>query len=456
MKERPGTSRKISWLALLLTVLSLMLGCGSDGTSVAGSKASISGVVVDSSNVPLAGVTVTTGGQTTTTIADGKFTFTVPPGNNNVSLTKANYVNSGAMLALAANQTYILSVTLQKVGNSAVIVTNTSNTVIDKRADGLNASVSFSNDSIVDSSGALVPTATVAITTILPGDSGFANSFPGQFMGISTSQTSAGPIESFGYVDVEITDASGAKLQLASGKTALLVFPVNPANDPGDPSMPLWSLDPVTRIWKQEGFATRVAGPSVSYVAQVTHFSPYNLDKPILNTGPLEITVVEYDGTTPVPGVTVTVKTYDAGTSGLWKGSGISGANGKLNLTIPQAGNPNIEARLGDRFGYAGSISGGKVTVTMEKPLTYLQLTVAVVDNVGVAVQGAEVIVSKEGMGGISEVGRGTTGSDGKFILQAPDTFLLINAAKGTLKGSQFVHSPSLTPTVTVTMNPLG
>ena len=98
---------------------------------------------------------------------------------------------------------------------------------------------------------------------------------PGEFTGVDSGNRVN--LVSYGVIDVTLKDTSGNPLQLASGQTATLEFPL-PPNDPGDALMPLWSFDTASGDWIREGDATRDAGAGV-YRGTVSHFSPWNCDK---------------------------------------------------------------------------------------------------------------------------------------------------------------------------------
>jgi hypothetical protein len=173
-------------------------------------------------------------------------------------------------------------------------------------------------------------------------DPGVASVFPGLFLG-TPLVGSQGPIESYGFVEITLTDPAGIEqLSLDPAVGATIYIPVNP-NPVGVNSIPLWRLDDATGIWEQTGTATRVGSTNV-FEAEVTSFSFYNLDRPMEN--PVILTVTAYEdrsltapnmGSTPAPGVTVTVDILDSAYYGnvIWQGRGITDANGELELSAP-------------------------------------------------------------------------------------------------------------------------
>lgn len=84
---------------------------------------------------------------------------------------------------------------------------------------------------------------------------------------------------SYGMVNVELSDDNGNRLQIADGENATLSFPT-PATMASDApsSIPLWSFDESTGLWKEEGMARRDG--SGNYVGEVEHFTWWNIDYP--------------------------------------------------------------------------------------------------------------------------------------------------------------------------------
>ncbi|HKH47666.1 MAG TPA: PKD domain-containing protein [Thermoanaerobaculia bacterium] len=110
--------------------------------------------------------------------------------------------------------------------------------------------------------------------------------FPGEYAGVRRGGDEVG-LNSLGAVDVQLTDATGQPLNLASGSTAVVRIPADPLQlgMPGMPSsppatVPIWFYDPRSGIWKQEGEA-QLHGSF--YEAKVKHFSTINADLEFTN-----------------------------------------------------------------------------------------------------------------------------------------------------------------------------
>ncbi len=100
---------------------------------------------------------------------------------------------------------------------------------------------------------------------------------PGNLTGID----SAGHLNilvTYGMLVVELTGLNGELLQMATGKKALLHFPLPaPFNATSPATILLWYFDETKGVWKQEGRAVKNGN---SYNGEVSHFSWWNCDVP--------------------------------------------------------------------------------------------------------------------------------------------------------------------------------
>ena len=106
-------------------------------------------------------------------------------------------------------------------------------------------------------------------------DEKIADKMPGALVGINNKGNTA-VLGTMGMVAVELRDAEGNELNLKSGATASLTFPVN-SNQSANASseIPLWYFDEIKGLWIEEGKAILQDG---KYIAEVPHFSWWNLD----------------------------------------------------------------------------------------------------------------------------------------------------------------------------------
>ncbi len=120
-------------------------------------------------------------------------------------------------------------------------------------------------------------TVTVAAFHLKPSASNFAAIMPGALRGIGDDNKEV-VLQSFGMMAVELNGANGEKLQLATGKTAVINFPITlPQQSLAPQVIPLWYFNDTTGFWKKEGSATKQGN---SYVGTVSHFSFWNVDVP--------------------------------------------------------------------------------------------------------------------------------------------------------------------------------
>ena len=146
------------------------------------------------------------------------------------------------------------------------------------RVPGSSARVDLAANSLVRVDGQpLSGLATVALTPIDP------SSNISYMPGLMVDASSGAPIESLGAMAVNFTDATGARLNLASGQTATIRIPATPAAGAVLPaSYPLYYLNETTGVWVQEGTATLQTDPQTGaqyYEGTVSHFSWWNADQ---------------------------------------------------------------------------------------------------------------------------------------------------------------------------------
>lgn len=241
--------------------------------------ASLSGRVTDDANMPVAGALVKAGDASATTNIDGAFTISDVSIDKNAAFMKVEkegfFLGTRTIVASANKNNPVTIQLIRKVfagniaGSSGGSVTVPSN----------GGTIDFGANSFVNPTGNSVYTGTVAVSAffINPESADFNNIMPGTLRGINANNQETG-LQSFGMMAVELTGSTGEKLQLATGKTAKLHFPI-PASLQGEApaSIPLWSLDETTGLWKEEGSASRQGN---EYIGNVSHFSFWNCDAP--------------------------------------------------------------------------------------------------------------------------------------------------------------------------------
>ena len=356
-------SKRLVRLAAAGVAVALLFGCGGSDSdnAVSGSppapvapgsgsgpqtvtdKGIVSGKIVDEGGAAVPSVKVTLDGTSVTSNEQGFFVFegAAPGANKALRFEKSGFVEGNNPVTVTVRQLSFVNATMKKVGVTRTGVSGTSPaTVTDGRSDGRNGSVGIPANAVVDSSGRVAATYTVELTTMVPSDPAFSQTFPGRFAGGAQPGSTANPalLRSFGVVNVDLKDAQGAKLRLASGASATISFPIPPApHDPQTPTVPLWSLDQASGIWIQEGVATRTGS---QYVGQVTHFSPWNCDQLVPGQSFKEVRVRGLNGV-PVSNATVIVD----GTG--YRQTAVTGSDGIIAVPVSGGDTIRVSAEKG-------------------------------------------------------------------------------------------------------------
>jgi hypothetical protein len=249
------------------------------------SEIAFSGTVIDrDSGTPVSGATLSIGAASTGSNASGSFFLSVPEAERYVlNVKKPGY-------ALASK------VFLDSATGVKILVDKSQRSVINPREGGSGgykndknrysgATVVIRQNSLVDSSGNQM-TAPVNLDTFpydieqpdpIPGDSG-AKSRTGQRV----------RMETYGAIDVQLTDSGGNPVRLAPGATAEITFNIAPSFRASAPAtIPLLTYDESTGLWVEEDTFTRVGD---TYKATVRHFSQFNADTVFTNTACIRLT----------------------------------------------------------------------------------------------------------------------------------------------------------------------
>jgi hypothetical protein len=240
--------------------------------------AGISGHVTDDSNLPVSGAVVKAGSASTTTDINGDFSISAASLDKNagyIKVDKSDYFPGSRTITVNAGTENYITVQLIKKKISGTVSGSTGGNITVQGG----GSIVFTSNSFVNTAGNSAYTGTVSVSTsfLNPSADNFDDIMPGTLRGITTTNEET-PLQSFGMMAVELTGASGEKLQLATGKTATLTFPITPdllAEAPA--TIPLWSFNDTTGLWKEEGVATKQGN---NYVGTVGHFSFWNCDYP--------------------------------------------------------------------------------------------------------------------------------------------------------------------------------
>jgi len=283
------------------------------------------GIVRDVDGVPISGVRVSTGTATTTTAADGKFSFDrtevvesravikfeksgyftltrsgykedemfieavlYPKGNSDISLKTDFNAKEGKLLAVSAGMKV-------KIGGSSI-----------QRPNGSEYSGKVNADMLY----------------LSPNNENFAGMMPGGDLAAIREDDSEVMLVSWGMTNVNLTDDSGNPLQLKGDAPAEITYPI-PAgmeNNP-PPTIPLWHFDEVKGIWIEDGEATLQGNV---YVGKVSHFSWSNLDVPEKRVTIRGLVIDCYEK--PVQGITIKVEQTKT----------VTNSKGEFSIFVPE------------------------------------------------------------------------------------------------------------------------
>lgn len=299
--------------ALILLGASLFNACKKTNPTTYGNNeynngktvvATIMGIVKDESGMPVENASVTAGGATDLTDANGLFMLkdiTTPEHATTVKISKATYFNGYKTLSIQAGKKHTVYVSLMKKENVQQFNADNGGTI----TTGNGISITFPSNALMvkSSSVAFSGQAYVYMKKIDPTTTLGLNTMPGDLRGLTAAGGEERLLQSFGMLVAEIIDAAGNPLQLIPGKEATISVDV-PTTLLGQaaPSIPLWYFDEVKGIWVEEGSATLQGG---KYVGKVKHFSFWNCDTPAAAIQ-LEMTLQDQSGN-PLSGYEVSL-----------------------------------------------------------------------------------------------------------------------------------------------------
>lgn len=260
--------------------------------------AAVSGVVRNTTNTwnnsPLAGVTVTSGNQTTTTDLNGFYKFDKVNVQNDhavIKFSKDGYASVVRSIAYESGTPVRLDASMKQSQAKNVDATSESSITVGEYYYG-QVQIDFEGG-FTDNGTEYTGVVTAEAVYLDPDNYSFANEMPGDLTAVRTDQSSA-QLVSWGMVSVDLKGDQGQKLEMAPGKKATLTFPVPDKfkNETAPATIPLWSFNETTGLWEEEGVATY---NGTNYVGEVSHFSWHNLDSPEL-TAHLKVTVKDKNG----------------------------------------------------------------------------------------------------------------------------------------------------------------
>ena len=333
--------------------------------------AGLSGRVLDDNNQPVNGAVVKAGATSTTTDLNGYFKISNVSLNKNAGLVKVEkegfFQGSRTIVVNKGVVNYISLQLIKKTVSGTVSGSTGGNITVSG-----GGSIVFTGNSFVNTAGNSGYTGTVSVSTffINPAAANFNEIMPGTLRGITMSNEETA-LQSFGMMAVELNGAGGEKLQLASGKTATLTFPIPTALQAQAPAtIPLWSFNDTTGLWKEEGTATKQGN---TYVGTVGHFSFWNCDYPLSRVVDFKAVIKDQNGNALYPAQVIMKISSDSFSS---VGYGYTDTTGMVSGKVPV--NKTIQLRIYSRCNqiiytkdigpFTSNIDMGVITVTASAP----------------------------------------------------------------------------------------
>lgn len=251
------------------------------GVPVVNVESSVLGVVIDENKLPVEGATVSLGNVILGTNREGLFQIDEALMNAKGTLIKVEKVGyfTGYKKFLPELETLnYLTIQLLPLDEIETVQSNAESIV--NLAGG--ASVKFSPNSFaqINASQEEVPyqgPVNVQAKWLNPLDPDLPLHLPGDLQGINEEEERV-VLTTMGMIAVELLAIDGTTVQLKSGATAELRFPIVDEQALYAPDrIPLWYFDEVAGIWIEEGEAVKQGN---QYIGTVSHFSFWNCDVP--------------------------------------------------------------------------------------------------------------------------------------------------------------------------------
>lgn len=396
------------------------------------------GIVHDNNGNPIAGVTVGSGTAVTTTDTSGTFALAnieVVKGRTVVDFKKNGYFTVVRSFTEADKDEWDVVMIGKDDATSATSESyNSTEKVTLETMDGMQVEMPADGYKNAETGKAYNGTVNTEMVYLSPDDDNFASMMPGGDLAAVRSDNSEVQLVSYGMTKVDMSDASGNKLQLQDGKEAELTFPV-PESFEGKElpaTIPLWSFNESTGLWEEEGLATLNDGV---YVGSVKHFSWVNLDWP------------ESRVTCVITVKTKTGKVVPRTLIHVGQTTAVTNAEGRAECFIPENTDVDICVKPQDYGNYSPEVSvhvngvAGGGTVSKELILPDMA-----------TVKGK--VVNKEGSSlstiwieyGLEETRKAHTDLDGTFAIMAPADYIGVATLKiRAANGEYFTKAIELT-----------
>ena len=235
-------------------------------------KGSIKGVITDTAGNILEGARVFSASSETLTDENGTYFLEVNADENtSISAEFNNYAQNSRVVTVEANATTYLNISLVVVDAVETFDASAGATIFTKGAT-IELPTSYTLEDGTAYEGQV--TAKIAYNRVTSLDGNRA--FPGEYTGLQTDGTTT-VLQSYGFIDVTLSDDVGNKLKMADGSLATLTYPMDTNIEATPATIPLWYYDITQGIWVEDGVATYDAATN-TYSGEVTHFTTWNLD----------------------------------------------------------------------------------------------------------------------------------------------------------------------------------
>lgn len=271
--------KKILWLLLLSTLL--FNGCRKDkstdqpkipelpkeGVLV---TTSVFGRIVDEQDKPLSGVSVSGGGKTANTDANGIFMLMdvqLDQARAYIKATKPGFFLGSRIFQPVKNgMSKPTSIKLLAMKSIGTINANTGGA-----AESNGIKIEIPAGAIENYTGSV----NVVANYVNPTSPDFMSRMPGD-LAADNADNVRGALISYGMSNLDLLDNNGNKLKIKAGKEVTVTLPVpQKLQASATPTIDMWYFDEIKGIWKQEGKGTYSNG---KYTGKVTHFSVWNYD----------------------------------------------------------------------------------------------------------------------------------------------------------------------------------
>lgn len=361
---RPA-GRVIEKLRLVAGALlaALLVACGGGGDTGAPApapaptvtaNAQLGVTVVDTLGRFVAGASLTSPAGSATTDASGKASLPVASGSEMaIVVAKTGFAEQVKVVTLPVGRSADALVVMLIARDAAVAIAGIEAGGTASGRDGVK--VTFPAGALVTAAGAAVSGAIDMLMTPVDVVGLDAGAFPGAFEGLPTGGARAA-IMSYGSAEL-VPMQGGQKLNLAAGKSADIELPIYPELHQGGAALALgdtialWSLNPATGLWTQEGTGTVVVNtgsPSGKALrATIAHFSWWNGDA-AAQMATVDLSVVVPNASPALPAGTLAEVSGQvvAGTGPGWVATTSLAVGASVNVRVPGGATTRLSARV--------------------------------------------------------------------------------------------------------------